>query len=147
MSRAKQPSPYGRPAWGPGSLEAEGIEEAQGRAQAALASLLWQLRRPEVAGLVVPPPILEHRFHPERRWRFDLAWPDRLLAVEVDGGGFVAGHHSRGVGMDDDAEKITSAVALGWRVARVTPRLIRDGRALTLVIAALQWKENPREGS
>jgi len=27
----------------------------------------------QAAGL--PEPIRQHRFHPERRWRFDFAWP------------------------------------------------------------------------
>ncbi len=33
-------------------------------------------------------PVLEYRFHPIRRWRFDGAWPARMLAFEVEGGGW-----------------------------------------------------------
>ena len=29
------------------------------------------------------------RFAPPRRWRFDFAWPERFLAVEVEGGWFI----------------------------------------------------------
>ena len=31
----------------------------------------------------IPIPIKEYRFHPVRRWRFDLAWKVEKLAVEV----------------------------------------------------------------
>lgn len=30
----------------------------------------------------------EHRFHPDRMWRFDFAWPDRKVAIEFQGGTF-----------------------------------------------------------
>jgi hypothetical protein len=40
----------------------------------------------------------EHRFHPVRRWRFDAAFPARKVAVELDGGIFAAGRHTRGAG-------------------------------------------------
>src|SRR5258705_11826978 len=36
-------------------------------------------------GLVAQP---EFRFHPERMWRFDRAFPNKRIAVEIDGGGF-----------------------------------------------------------
>ena len=38
----------------------------------------------------------EHRFC-ERRWRFDFAWPDQMVALEVEGGiwkGKFGGHTS-----------------------------------------------------
>ncbi len=34
----------------------------------------------------LPKPAREYRFHRERRWRFDFAWPDYKVAVEVEGG-------------------------------------------------------------
>jgi hypothetical protein len=74
-----------------------------------------------------PAPESEHRFHPVRQWRFDLAWPDRLVAVEVDGGVFSGGRHVRGVGRVKDMEKLNHATALGWRVYVVTPGQLRNG--------------------
>ena len=70
---------------------------------------------------VLPMPAYEHRFHPERMWRFDVAWPDRQVALEIHGGLFTFGHHSRGKGFLDDREKIGTAVALGWKVLEVAP--------------------------
>ena len=62
----------------------------------------------------VPAPVRELRFHPERRWRFDFAWPDIKLAVEIDG----RGRHQTVVGVRNDCEKLNEALRLGWRVLR-----------------------------
>lgn len=53
----------------------------------------------------------EHRFHPERRWRFDVAFPSQKLAVEVDGR-----RHRTCDGQRKDCEKGNEAVRMGWRV-------------------------------
>lgn len=89
-----------------------------------VAELELQLR-----ALGLPPGEREYRFHPERRWRFDLAWPAPKLALEVDGGTWIAGRHSTGVGSFRDAEKYSEAAILGWRIIRVVPHMIRDGIA------------------
>jgi very-short-patch-repair endonuclease len=104
----------------------------------AVDTLCWQLRAADA-----PAPVLEHTFAKAmgRRWRFDLAWPSRMLAAEVDGGSWVGGRHTTGTGFEADAEKLSAAAALGWRVCRFTPRMIRDGKALTLVLAALSWEK------
>jgi len=83
------------------------------------------------AGLPAPTP--EFRFHPVRRWRLDWAWPDRSLAVEIDGGVYVQGRHSRGAGIEKDCEKYAEALMAGWRVLRVTPRHVKTGQALTWI--------------
>ena len=31
--------------------------------------------------------------HPTRRWRFDFAWPDPMVAVEIEGGLYQSGRH------------------------------------------------------
>jgi very-short-patch-repair endonuclease len=82
-------------------------------------------------------PVREFRFAPPRRWRFDFSWPERFVAVEVDGGSFVAGRHTRGQGFERDLEKLNTAALIGWRVLRVTPRMIDDGRAIELIRRAL----------
>jgi very-short-patch-repair endonuclease len=92
------------------------------------AALTFQLR---AVGL--PDPVAEHRFHPERRWRVDLAWPDLKVAVEIDGGTWIQGRHTSGSGFANDARKLNEAAILGWRVLRVTPSMVRDGEALGYV--------------
>lgn len=77
----------------------------------------------------------EYRFHPERRWRADFIASGVL--VEIDGGGFVAGRHSRGMGVQNDCEKQSAAAILGYRVIRCTPRQVSDGTALHWIQQAL----------
>lgn len=70
----------------------------------------------------LPIPVMEHRFHPTRMWRFDYAWPDRRVALEVEGGIFrKKGAHNTPIAMMEDMEKYNAAAALGWRVLRVIP--------------------------
>lgn len=55
----------------------------------------------------------EYRFHPERKWRFDFAFPSQRLAVEVDGK-----RHRSYAGIRSDCEKLNEAARMGWRVLR-----------------------------
>lgn len=68
-------------------------------------------------------PIAEHRFHPVRKWRFDFALPDKMIAIEVEGGFFSKNKsgHSSGVGAREDMEKYNAAAELGWIVLRYMP--------------------------
>jgi very-short-patch-repair endonuclease len=94
----------------------------------------------QIAWAKLPAPVTEHRFHPVRRWRFDLAWPDAKLAVEVEGGVYVEGgsRHTRGPGYEADCQKYAEALVLGWRVLRVTPRQVKTGMALRWIEGALE---------
>jgi len=87
-------------------------------------------------------PVTEYPFakHLGRRWRFDFAWPDRWLAVEVDGGAWVpgGGRHTRGAGFAADHDKFNRAALLGWRVLRFTSRHLADGSALAEIAEALR---------
>jgi very-short-patch-repair endonuclease len=64
-----------------------------------------------VAGAI---PVREFKFHPERRWKFDFAWPAIKLAVEIEG----QGRHQTFVGFRRDCDKYNAALAMGWRVLR-----------------------------
>ena len=85
-------------------------------------------------GLPMPEP--EFKFHPQRRFRFDYAWPKQLIALEVDGGVWTRGRHTRGSGFMRDQEKTNLAALLGWRVFRCTPQTIHT--AMQLVKEALR---------
>lgn len=80
----------------------------------------------------------EFVFHPERRWRFDFAFPDVKVAVEAEGGIFVKGAHTRGAHFRSDCEKYNAAVELGWRVLRYTDREIKNGTALAQIERVLK---------
>ncbi len=77
------------------------------------------LRALEVRGL--PRPEREWKFDAKRRWRFDYAWPEKMVALEVEGGVWTGGRHTRGAGFVKDMEKYNRAAVLGWRLLRVTP--------------------------
>jgi very-short-patch-repair endonuclease len=69
-------------------------------------------------------PTREYRFHPDRRWRFDFAWPECRVAVEVDGNAWNTkggGRHAQ----DGDREKINAAMSLDWRVFHFSPQMIK----------------------
>lgn len=93
----------------------------------------------------LPIPGRELRFMPKgtRRWRFDLHYLDLKLAIEVEGGTWINGAHTRGKHYAEDCEKYSMAAIMGWKVIRVTSDMIASGRALQLIIAALNpTKEN-----
>jgi hypothetical protein len=81
----------------------------------------------DIAARAKIPAEFEFRFHPQRRWRFDVAFPDRMIAAEIDGGVWSQGRHTRGAGWIKDAEKLNEAAILGWRVLHFTPRQIETG--------------------
>jgi len=81
-------------------------------------------------------PVPEYRFH-TRKWRFDYAWPAHLLAMEIDGGVWTQGRHSRGAGKIADMEKLSEAAILGWRVLYAVPDDLSNGLALDRVMRAL----------
>ena len=101
-------------------------------AQGLLASTLT------TSGLVVN---AEYKFHPTRRWRIDVAaWhlpSGRKLAIEIDGGVWVQGRHTRGAGVLKDNEKIAHLAMDGWLFLRVTPQQVTSGQAYAWATAIL----------
>lgn len=97
----------------------------------------------QVKAVKLPMPIAEYRFAPMvgthylRQWRFDFAWKVEHVAVELEGGTWVHGRHSRGKGLSADCMKYNSALLLGWRVLRFDTDQVKDGTALRFLEAAL----------
>ncbi|RME56847.1 hypothetical protein D6779_09890 [Candidatus Parcubacteria bacterium] len=89
----------------------------------------------------LPEPDREYRFHPERRWRFDFAWPTKKVAIEVEGGTWTNGRHSRGNGFENDCEKYNEAAILGWTVLRFTTRQVKRGIAIDTVMRLFKTME------
>ena len=75
-----------------------------------------------------------------RRWRFDFCWPDRRVAVELNGGSWVNGGHSRGTGFENDCYKHNAAVQQGWKVLVFTGKMVKSGEAIA-EIERLLWSE------
>lgn len=95
--------------------------------------LLLQLRANNI-----PLPIREYRFHATRKWRFDFAWPDLKVAIEIDGGAFAfgGGKHMQ----PRDLEKLNTAASMGWKVYRFSPDMIRNGVAINFLLEAHEYK-------
>lgn len=93
----------------------------------------WQIRM-----LQLPTPTFQYRFLPPRRFRFDVAYPDLKLAVELNGATWVQGRHTRGQGAASDAEKLSLAAIHGWCVLVAVAEQVRDGRAVKWLEGALQ---------
>lgn len=72
----------------------------------------------------LPTPTEQFRFHSTRRWRWDFSWPDKKLAIELQGGTWVHGRHSHGSGQSGDYEKHNAAIELGWTVLYYTTDMI-----------------------
>lgn len=80
---------------------------------------LWQ-RRSDI--------LLEREYHgiPNRKFRFDFCHPPSLVAIEIQGGIWVGGRHSGGVGQLRDFEKLNLAILGGWSVFQLSSEMISD---------------------
>ena len=85
----------------------------------------------------LPAPTPEFEFHPTRKWRFDYAWPTHHLALEVEGGAWTNGRHTRGGGFLADCEKYSEAAVMGWRIIRVPPSMLATLGTVDWVARAL----------
>lgn len=81
----------------------------------------------------LPEPVAEYKFCSTRKWRLDWAWPEQKLALEIEGGIWTRGRHTRPRGFINDMEKYNQLAIIGWRLIRVTPQQIRSGEAITIV--------------
>ena len=91
-----------------------------------------------------PDPATELLFHPKRKWRFDYAWPTRMIALEVHGGIHSGGRHTRGRGFVEDRAKMNEATLLGWTVLEVTPEHIKSGQLRAWLLAAFNQDPDQR---
>jgi hypothetical protein len=111
----------------------------------------------------IPEPVFELRFNPLRRWRFDIswdgyssnflegwkknspssggieegAWERQLVALEVQGGIWTAGRHSRGAAMLKEWEKLNEAAILGWRIIYCQPKDLLTAKTAKTIKRAL----------
>lgn len=80
----------------------------------------------------------EFKFCPHRRWKSDFRILGTNILVEVEGGTWSGGRHTRGKGYADDCEKYSWAAANGWTVLRYTTQQVTSGTAATGVLEALK---------
>lgn len=72
----------------------------------------------------------EYKFHPTRKWRADFLITGTKILVEVEGGIWSGGRHTRGKGYLGDMEKYNEAAAMGYTVLRFSTEQVKSGLAL-----------------
>lgn len=91
----------------------------------------------------LPVPEFEYPFAaPDRQWRFDMLF-EGWLAVEVQGGLFIQGRHSRGPRLLGEHEKLNEAVIRGYAVVFCTPQDVESGAIFATVEKALLAGDRP----
>lgn len=108
--------------------------------------------RESCARVGLPRPVPEVAFAKEshgRVWRFDFAFEEERVALEVEGASFgtgpacvtcgqrQAGRHTRGASYRKDLEKYNAAAVLGWRIIRVPPEDLYADSTFETIRAAL----------
>lgn len=83
----------------------------------------------------LPEPKREYKFHPTRKWRIDYLFEanGRRVALEVEGGIWTQGRHTRGSGFKKDMEKYNAISAAGIILLRVIPGELMSRRTIELV--------------
>ena len=92
----------------------------------------------QIKALGLPEPVREYPAIKGRKFRFDFAWLERKLLVEVNGGTYTKGAHSTGAGIARDYEKANLAQLAGWRVLSFDGKAVKDGTAVEVIRQALE---------
>jgi very-short-patch-repair endonuclease len=129
----------------PTVLAAAGVNA--GQEKPSKAKLIAQKFADQVQERMLPDPEREYLFASQlgRRWRFDFAWPDRLIALEIEGlvvmrinGQLqVMGRHASITGFKEDCEKYAWAAVLGWRVLRFEQSQVKSKLAIDMLVRVL----------
>lgn len=72
----------------------------------------------------------EFEFHPKRKWRADFHLVGKKILVEVEGGIWSRGRHTRGKGYIGDMEKYNAATMMGFQVLRFSTDQVKSGLAI-----------------
>ena len=91
-------------------------------------------------------PVAEHKFDAGRRWRFDFAWPEEKVALEVQGGLLSGGRHSRGPALLKEHEKLNAAARQGWRIFFTIPQNLCMTETIEMLRAAMSKEDSGPTG-
>lgn len=92
-------------------------------------SLVEQLLR-----IDLPDFVSDYRWHSTRQWKWDIAFIDQRIAIEVDGARQDGkGDHQTEQGMTNDCQKQCNGILWGWTVLRVTATMVKSGEAADLI--------------
>ena len=79
-------------------------------------------------------PKREYKFYALRNWKADFCFVAEQIIVEVEGGIWNNGRHTRGAAFEKDCEKYNRAAMLGFRVLRYSTEMIERGDAIKDVL-------------
>ncbi|HCQ9956913.1 TPA: DUF559 domain-containing protein [Acinetobacter baumannii] len=82
----------------------------------------------------------EYKFHPKRKWRADFLITGTKILIEVEGGIWSGGRHTRGKGYIGDMEKYNSAAMMGFTVLRFSTEQVKSGMALKQIELLIKGK-------
>lgn len=85
----------------------------------------------------LPIPVREFRFHPTRQWEADFAFVDEKVLLEVEGGAWSGGRHTRGSGYLLDMGKYNAATLMGYKLFRCTPQTLCKPETIALIKEAM----------
>ena len=88
------------------------------------AALIQQLRALKIEF------VQEFQFHTSRKWRADFHIKNTKLLIEVEGGIWSGGRHTRGKGYLGDMEKYNTATMMGFQVLRFSTEQVTSGFAI-----------------
>jgi hypothetical protein len=74
--------------------------------------------------------IREYKFCDARNWRIDFFFPQKMLAVEIEGGAWIEGRHNRASSFISDMEKYNMLARHRIFLMRFTPSQVERGEAL-----------------
>lgn len=72
----------------------------------------------------------EFKFHHKRKWKADFHITGKKILVEIEGGIWSGGRHTRGKGYIGDMEKYNAAVMMGYQVIRFSTEQVKSGLAV-----------------
>jgi hypothetical protein len=81
---------------------------------------LWQQLHPSIKL------ISEVKLIPNRRFRFDFVHMDSKTAIELNGGNFINGRHTRPVALNNEYEKMNLALLNGYQVFILSSQMINE---------------------
>lgn len=117
----------------------------------AEVAFMWQVKHTTD----IADPLPAHQFDLVRKWKFDFAWPDVHIAVEIEGGIWrgrgrgsqtsanTGGAHSHPLNILRDIEKYNAAARAGWRIIRFTPDMVKKGEAIAFLATVGLPKKKP----
>lgn len=75
----------------------------------------------------------ELKFHTSRKWRLDFCHLPSRVAIELEGGVYSRGRHTRGAGFVRDCEKYNAATRCGYTIFRLATGMVRVEHMLPII--------------